>query len=391
EVAAFLRGQDIIIGPGRGSSVSSLVAYLLEITSLDPLQHKLFFERFLNEQRKTLPDIDMDVENQEEVFNYLRKKYSSYQVARIMGNRIKKNPSFAEQNLWFAGCQVKPLKTGVIINERSLAGSIPVKLESDFLVSLFEEEQLAQLGFKKYDFLSLKETLGFVTLIKNLTSHQHLPAKLPTYQEVDLADPKTWELLNNLCLTGIFQLDTPAARSLFLRFRPQNFAELVLFLALNRPGARRRAEEIISQKNQPGKSPFVSPALQKILAETFGLIIFEEQISQILALVADCSFATADLQRREIAVKGQKKQSLIMGFSSLKKYQANFFAGLLEERNKNGLYRNWEEFLSRTSECLGVDIATLEQNSQAIFRYLQIRQKIPTVNNNDLPFLYLPT
>jgi DNA polymerase-3 subunit alpha len=84
EVAEFLRGQDIIIGPGRGSAVSSLVAYLLEITSIDPLQHNLLFERFLNEQRKNLPDIDLDVENQEEVFNYLQKKFSPQQVARII-------------------------------------------------------------------------------------------------------------------------------------------------------------------------------------------------------------------------------------------------------------------------------------------------------------------
>jgi len=110
-------------------------------------------------------------------------------------------------------------------------------------------------------------------------------------------------LLENFLLTGIFQLDTVTAQRLFIAFRPQSFSELVLFLALNRPGTRKRAEEIIRHKNSSAKIPFLSPILKKILSETRGFIIFEEQISQILALVYECSFAEAEVKRRELATK----------------------------------------------------------------------------------------
>ncbi|CAG8468909.1 17460_t:CDS:2, partial [Racocetra fulgida] len=319
EVAEYLRGQNIIVGPGRGSAVSSLVVYLLGITSIDPLQHNLFFERFLNEKRKKLPDIDLDVESQEEVFDYLRKKYSPNQVARIVTRKkigwkmaglesakIFRYPSFLAltekiQDLYY-NTSVHP--SGVVIAERSLVGTVPVKSEKDFLVTFFEENQLTQLGFKKYDFLSLKETLSFVSLIKGLSS---LRRKSPSYHEVDLTDPKTWKLLTHFCLTGIFQLDTPNARNLFSRFRPSNFAELVIFLALNRPGMKKRVNEIISRKIGREKSTFVSPVLTKIFSETFGLVVFEEQISQILALVYDCSFAEAEVKRRTMATAGLTK------------------------------------------------------------------------------------
>ncbi|CAG8771802.1 4077_t:CDS:1, partial [Ambispora leptoticha] len=110
---------------------------------------------------------------------------------------------------------------GVIISESSLTGSVPLKSEKDYLLTLFEEDKLAELGLKKYDFLSLRETLGFIREAREI-----LKVNLPDYREVSLTDQKTWGLLENFLLTGIFQLDTPSARSLFNRFCPQNFAEL---------------------------------------------------------------------------------------------------------------------------------------------------------------------
>ncbi|CAG8835991.1 9391_t:CDS:2, partial [Cetraspora pellucida] len=164
--------------------------------------------------------IDLDVESQEEVFDYLRKKYSPNQVARIatrkkIGWKMAGLESIKKIQDLYYNTSVHP--SGVVIAERSLVGTVPIKSEKDFLVTFFEENQLTQLGFKKYDFLSLKETLSFVSLIKGLSS---LRRKLPSYHEVDLADPKTWKLLTHFCLTGIFQLDTPNARNLFSRFRP---------------------------------------------------------------------------------------------------------------------------------------------------------------------------
>ncbi|MEG7978513.1 MAG: hypothetical protein NY202_00925 [Mollicutes bacterium UO1] len=111
-------------------------------------------------------------------------------------------------------------------------------------------------------------------------------------------------------MTGIFQLDTPSARLLFNRFRPQNFSELVLFLALNRPGTKKKFEEISQKKNAKTTIAFSSPALKEILTETYGHIIFEEQLSQIFALVYDCSFVEAEVKRRELTTKELEKDFL---------------------------------------------------------------------------------
>src|SRR6185295_10887701 len=116
--------------------------------------------------------------------------------------------------------------------------------------------------------------------------------------------------LKNFLLTGIFQLDTSSARILFNRFRPQNFVELVLFLSLNRPGTKKKVEEIIQNKNAKTKINFISPVIREILTETYGNIIFEEQISQIFTFVYDCSFAEAEVKRRELSKKGLEKDFL---------------------------------------------------------------------------------
>ncbi|CAG8674229.1 5227_t:CDS:2, partial [Cetraspora pellucida] len=173
DVVHHLKTENIIVGPGRGSAVASLVAYLLGITQIDPLEHKLFFARFLNEKRKSLPDIDLDVENQDEVFNYLQKKYPKKQVARIITRKkideikLKEITSLAGESPDF-----------IVISTNSLVGSVPLKTEKDYLLTLFEENKLAELGLKKYDFLSLRETLGFIREARSILS-----ISLPDYQE----------------------------------------------------------------------------------------------------------------------------------------------------------------------------------------------------------------
>lgn len=536
-----LKKKNIIVGPGRGSAASSLITYLLGITSIDPLQHNLFFERFLNEKRKTLPDIDLDVEDQEEIFNYLQQKYPKKQVARIITKKkigwknackevakifrvgeIKlkeiaslaiKTPSASNwklrypdffnlsesiENLYY-DTSIHP--AGVIISEQSLVGNIPLKLEKNFLLALFEEESFSQLGFKKYDFLSLKETLSLIR-----ESRELLPINFPDYHQVKLDDAKTWELLNNFLITGIFQLDTSSSRILFNKFRPQNFAELILFLALNRPGTKKKVEEISQKKIAKSSSIFTSSAIKAILSETYDSIIFEEQISQIFSLVYDCSFADAEIKRRELKEKGLEKDflgkaggkmssyeskliyhqitatvgytfnkshavaygyltyylaylkanffselivyllnkgkekslsylqeaffysfqiklpdinyselnwikkgnELVMGFSSLKEYKGELFQGIIEERKKGGIYKNWENLLTRTISLwekmetstfiewikaglftsLEIDIDILLQNQGAILRYLQIK-KVLRADSENLPFLNL--
>jgi DNA polymerase-3 subunit alpha len=231
DVANYLKKKSIIIGPGRGSAVSSLTVYLLGITSVDPLQHNLIFERFLNEKRKNLPDIDLDVENQDEVFNYLQQKYPKNQLARLItkkkigwktacqevakfyrieGAKLKEIISLAGKDSAFSNPKLKNWKlrypalfelveriqylyydtgihpAGIIIAEHPLTGLVPLKLEKDCLLTFFEEDKLNQLGLKKYDFLSLRETLSFIRETKEI-----LQVNLPDYSEVSLQDEKT--------------------------------------------------------------------------------------------------------------------------------------------------------------------------------------------------------
>ncbi|CAI2187102.1 19474_t:CDS:2 [Funneliformis geosporum] len=525
----YLRNKNIVVGPGRGSAVSSLVVYLLGITSIDPLQHKLFFERFLNEKRKVSPDIDLDVENQNEIFNYLQQKYPKKQVARIITKEkigwknafkeagkvckigefklkeiisvVGKNSNLSN-NLKLQNLQLRhPVlfaltekisnlyynsgihPAGVIIAENSLVGLVPLKLENNYLLTLFEAEKLNHLGLRKYDFLSLKETFSFINFSFIREVKEFLKFNLPNYQDLDFQDKKTWELFNNFLLTDVFQLDTPSARELLIRFQPQTFSDLIIFLGLNRPGARKRAQEISQVKATKKTLDFTSPTIKEILAETYGFIIFEEQISQILAFVYDYSFSEAELKRRELTEKGitkdfldQAKKKLTFsesnslyrqinsafGYTFNKAHavaygyltyyvaylKANFFPeiithllnekkeknllrlreaffygflpqgpdinyseiGLLEERQKGGAYKNWENFLSRTVNywekiessvfeswvksglfaSMQVDTDSLLENREAIFRYLRIRQKILSTSSN-LPFLDLPT
>jgi DNA polymerase-3 subunit alpha len=546
DIVDHLKEKKIIVGPGRGSSVSSLVVYLLGITSIDPLGNNLFFERFLNEKRNNLPDIDLDVENQEEVFAYLQKKYPKKQVSRIITKKkigwknalressklynlddlklkeitslFGENPNLEDlrikrwrmsyPNLFQLANKIHNLyydtgihPAGIIISPSSLIGLIPLRSENDFFLSLFEEEKLAKLGLKKYDFLSLRETLGFIRESKEI-----IQTNLPDYQELNLEDEKTWKLLKNFLLTGIFQLDTPSARTLFNRFRPRNFSELIILLSLNRPGTRKRAEEISQKKFNKTKNLFSSSPIKEILAETYENIIFEEQISQILACVYNCSFAEAEVKRREIIINGleedflnksqkimtkiesnliyqqinsslaytfnkshavaysylvyyisylkanffpqlithllnkkkdkglsylqeaffygfqiqepdinysqlewfNEEKNLFMGFSNLKDYKRDFFQEVIEERKKNGVFKNWEDFINRTinnwknidDNCfeswvksnlfksLQVDSDSLLNQKRDFFRYLSIRRRLVTINNN-LPFLDL--
>ena len=336
-VVAFLKEKKSITNFGRGSAVSSLIVFLLGITKVDPLKHGLFFERFLNDKRKTLADIDLDVEDQKLVFDFLNSKYDGIQkkkLARLIIrkkigikgalNELVKLLKLSEEDLkpvlskeWdLSSNQIRPWKlrfpqlfyllekinvlywdvqlhpSGIIISEKSLE-NVPLAFFQDYPVVFWEEKKLNELGLKKYDFLSLKETFSFLKFARDSLSI----ADLNDCSEVDLNDKKTWDLLDNGLLTGIFQLGTLSASALFVKIRPKCFSELVSFLALNRPGTVERVNEIIRQK-ETGYVPNISICLQKILNETKYCILFEEQISQILSLVYNCSFSEAELIRR---------------------------------------------------------------------------------------------
>ena len=349
-----LRQQNIMVGPGRGSAVSSLVAYLLGITKVDPLEYNLFFERFLNEKRKSPPDIDIDIENQKGVINHLQNKYGWDQVARVATrqkvgwkkafqevakvinygkrrpiideNQLKEVMSCVKDEILKESLKTKALQTrfstlfvlaekikdfyfnsslhasGFVISEnkkKPLTQLLPLQPGKDCLVSYYSEKELNLLGLKKYDFLNLS-SLGTLREIKEILGKEQLP-------KCNLQDKNTWKLLNSGLVSGIPQLDTVSFRELINYLQPQNFADLVLILALNRPGARKSIEIIRERKLKNQRETFSSPEINQILAETYGSLVFEEQISQIFAFIFDCSFAEAEIYRRNLVEISKKR------------------------------------------------------------------------------------
>ncbi|RHZ36986.1 PHP domain-containing protein [endosymbiont GvMRE of Glomus versiforme] len=349
-----LRKQNIIVGPGRGSAVSSLVAYLLGITKIDPLEYNLFFERFLNEKRKSPPDIDIDIENQKEVINYLQNKYGRNQIARVATrqkvgwkkafqesakiinygkrrtiideNQLKEIMSCVKDETLKEDLKTKALQTkfstlfalagkiksfyfnsslhasGFVISEnkkKPLTQLLPLQPDKDCLISYYSEKELNFLGLKKYDFLNLT-SLGTLQEIKKILGEEQLP-------KCNLRDKNAWKLLSNGLVSGIPQLDTVSFRELINYFQPQTFADLVLILALNRPGARKNIEIIREQKLKNQRETFSSPELNQILSETYGSLVFEEQISQIFTFIFNCSFAEGEIYRRNLTDISKKR------------------------------------------------------------------------------------
>lgn len=557
KIIDYLRKENIITGPGRGSAVSSLVVYLLGITKIDPLEHNLFFGRFLNEKRTRPPDIDIDVENQEVVWNYLKRKYGEEKIARIATRqklgwknalkecaevikRKKIKPLISEDDLkeiinlvkedilqenlktdffqskykflFNMASRIKDLffnssihPSGIIISEKEpLTKLIPLEKKKDFLISYYSEEDFSWLGLKKYDFLSL-DSLRVLSEVKRVLQKKNLP-------KCNFQDKETWKLINNCLVTDVPQLDTISFRNLITKFQPHNFNELVLLLALNRPGARQNVEMIWERRTKNQNKAFSSPILNQILGESYGFIVFEEQVSQILTFVFDYSFAEAEIQRRSLSkVKSEeleviqnnflekakekitsnerkkvweqiinnnaytfnkshavaygylcyyiaylktnyfpslithylesnlnspektlsyfreavfygfsiqkpdinfsenqwnkKQKTLTMSFKSLKSYPADFFAEIIEEREK-GNFKDWEDLISRTKgkwekislpvfqewmeadlfASLQIKTDTLLKYKETIFRYLQLRKEFSS-SWHDLPAL----
>lgn len=359
EIVKYLKEKNNIIGPGRGSSVSSLVAYLLEITSIDPLEHGLFFERFLNKKRDVMPDIDLDVIDRDIVIDYLKKRYSNNKIAYFFNRKkigLKKafeiSSSFfqvknkleiffylKENKIDFEKIKdldsrypnfltfiekIKDLyydttinQSGVIISKNNLSGIIPLRLEDDKVFSLFESECVDKLKIRRYDFLNLKDSL---LIIKEAKKNFNLPE----YDEINLKDEKTWYLLNNFLISGIFQLDTQLLRKLFFKFNPNNFRDLVIFISLNRPGSNKKIKELLREKNLKIKRKFSSLKISEILFETYNCLIFEEQISSIFSIIYDCSFSDSEIKRRELNKKKLGKDFLIEAQKKLTSYESEF-------------------------------------------------------------------
>jgi DNA polymerase-3 subunit alpha len=351
----YAKREHIPVGPGRGSAPGSLVAYALGITDIDPIPHHLLFERFLNPSRKTMPDIDIDIADvdREKIVDYLRKKYGQERVANIITfqtiqakqavrdigrvygfsqnsvDLISKTLGDGKVDLKTAYKQSKALRilfetdsecseiiklahkiegfvrqsgmhpAGIILNDEPLHESIPTLFNGQFFVSQYEMGALENQGYLKIDILGLRN-LTFIQQTLRMLALEDISLDLST---ISYDDHAVFETLQKGLTMGIFQLESPGMNRAIQTIQPSSFNDLVSLLALYRPGPMDNIQSYALRKK--GGEPITSldPQLNPILAPTYGIIVYQEQIMQIAQKMAGFSLSKADDFRRAIAKK----------------------------------------------------------------------------------------
>lgn len=349
----YAKRHDILVGPGRGSAAGSLVSYSIGITEIDPLKYNLLFERFLNPERVTMPDIDVDFDalKREEVIKYVRNRYGDKNVAlgltfttlksklvlREIGKLSKINDilldnfikcingniclkdnlinesvkkylnNYSElKMLYKVSMHLEGLKkntsthaAGVVISSTNLDEIIPIHYENNTLITGVTMDYLENIGLLKMDFLALKN----LTTIKNILDE----VGKDVLKNIDLNEKEVLNLFSAGKTEGIFQFETNLMRNLISKLKPSSFNDLVASLALGRPGALEETDEYIARKNGK-KITYIHKDLEPILKDTYGIILYQEQIIAILGKIGGYSLAEADIIRRAIS---KKKESVI--------------------------------------------------------------------------------
>ncbi|MFB5663588.1 DNA polymerase III subunit alpha [Alteribacillus sp. HJP-4] len=358
DFVAYARSQNILVGPGRGSAAGSLVSYVLEITDVDPLEHDLLFERFLNPERISMPDIDIDFPDhrRDEVIQYVARKYGEKRVAQIVTfgtfgaraavrdtGRILEAPqalidrvagfipqtpgmtlkkaidsnrefrAFIEREPDGAGIVKLALEieglprhtsvhaAGVIISGGKLTEYVPLmKKDAEILLTQYPMEVLEEIGLLKMDFLGLRN----LTILERITeSIQRREGKTFDLRTLPLEDKKTYEMLSKGETTGVFQLESAGMRQALQQVAPSRFEDIAAVNALYRPGPMENIPLYSDRKHERKQPEYPHESLKPILAQTYGVIIYQEQIMKIAAIMAGYSFGEADLLRRAVSKK----------------------------------------------------------------------------------------
>lgn len=357
----FAKQQDILTGPGRGSSASSLVAFSLNITDVDPLRFGLLFERFLNPERITMPDIDIDFADSRrmEVIQYVVDKYgknyssqiitfgtlsakaAAREVARVFGFEsttleaissfipskpgitLKEAYSMSEKlrefiqteeirKKWFQVAlaleglprNASTHAAGVVLSPVSLVDVIPIQSgHDDIYLTQWPMKEVEQVGLLKMDFLGLRNLTIIERILKIINYKQSNPFKLT---EIPLHDEQTFQLLQQGDTTGVFQLESAGMRQALKQINPTKFEDVVAVNALFRPGPMESIPLYAQRKAGQAPVTYEHPILEPILKETYGIIVYQEQIMQIASKMAGFTFGEADLLRRAVSKKNRE-------------------------------------------------------------------------------------
>ena len=362
-VADFIqwaKGEGIPVGPGRGSGAGSVVAWALTITDLDPLRWGLLFERFLNPERVSMPDFDIDFcqERRDEVIRYVQRKYGEDRVAQIitfgklqaravlrdvgrvlqmpygqidrlcklvpnnpanpvtLQEAIEIEPQLQEQRrqdesvarLIDIALQLEGLyrhasthAAGVVIGDRPLEELIPLYRDprSDMPVSQFNMKDVEKAGLVKFDFLGLK-TLSVLQTAVDLLKDRGIEVDL---ERLPLDDTGTFEMISRADTTGVFQLESSGMRDVLRRLKPDRFEDIIAVVALYRPGPMENIPSYINRKHGIEPVAYDHPKLEPVLKETFGIPIYQEQVQQMARDLAGYTLGSADLLRRAMGKK----------------------------------------------------------------------------------------
>ena len=397
----FAKSKGIPVGPGRGSAAGSLVAYALGITEVDPIPYNLIFERFLNPERVSMPDIDVDFcgEGRDEVIDYVTKKYGKDKVAqigtfgtmsakavikdvgRVMGipyadvdrlsklipsfrgkvfsieDSIKQVPEIQElidnsDELKELIELAKPLENmvrhssthaaGVVISNEHLSDYIPLyKGSNNEIVTQFDMNSIESLGYVKFDFLGLKTLTVINRTLKLIKEENTDTRQIPDLKNINLNDPEVYKLLLRGFTRGIFQIESPGMKEVLVKLQPTDFEDLIALLALYRPGPldSGMVNEFIKRKHGEKEIDYPLPELQDVLKDTYGLFVYQEQIMSTASVVAEYTMGEADLLRRAM---GKKKPA------EMKAQRKRFLEGSrkngVSQKKAKEIFDNMEKF-----------------------------------------------
>ncbi|WP_251442555.1 DNA polymerase III subunit alpha [Veillonella intestinalis] len=360
----YAREHDILVGPGRGSAAGSVVAYLLGITGLDPLKYNLLFERFLNPERISMPDIDIDFcyEKRGKAIEYVTEKYGQARVAQIITfgteaaravirdvgrvldhplpevNRLAKmipnelgitlDKALKGKELkaaYESDPQVKQLfdygrklegivrnasthAAGVVISAAPLEDHVPIQNANDSgFVTQYDKDNIEELGLLKMDFLGLRTLTVMGDALALIKANRGIDLDLDA---IPLDDAAACDLLTKGDTPGVFQLESEGITKLVMDLRPEHFEDLIPLVALYRPGplGSGMVEDFIKRRHGEMEITYLHPLLEPILKDTFGVILYQEQVMQIASAMGGFSLGQADLMRRAM---GKKKESVL--------------------------------------------------------------------------------
>lgn len=380
----YAKDNDISVGPGRGSAAGSIAAYCLEITDIDPIRFGLIFERFLNPERITMPDIDIDFcyERRQEVIDYVVKKYGADHVAQIITfgtmaarnairdvgraiampyaevdriakmipmelkitieKALKLNPELSleyknnesvkyliDMSMKLEGLprHASTHAAGVVICDRPVVDYVPLNSNDGVITTQYTMTTLEELGLLKMDFLGLRT----LTVIKNAFNEIKRNYGIDIEQKnIDYDDKNVFELIASGNSEGVFQLESPGMKQFMKELKPKNIEDIIAGISLYRPGPMEFIPKYVNGKNSEKNIKYTHKSLEPILKNTYGCIVYQEQVMQIVRDLAGYSLGRSDMVRRVMS----KKKADIM-----KKERKNFIFGL-DEENVPGCIKN---------------------------------------------------